>query len=68
VSTSELHDPRQPGAPDSPGDIPAEQPASLDRLDVLIGRWEMDASFEAGYFGPGTPPVTGRGGVPRSNG
>jgi len=68
VSTSELYDPRQPGAPDSPGDIPAEQPASLDRLDVLIGRWEMDASFEAGYFGPGTPPVTGRGGVPRSNG
>jgi hypothetical protein len=62
VSTNELHDPRQPGAPDSPGDIPAERPASLDRLDVLIGRWEMDASFEAGYFGPGTPPITGRGG------
>ena len=62
MSTNELHDPRQPGAPDSPGDIPAERPASLDRLDVLIGRWEMNASFEAGYFGPGTPPITGRGG------
>lgn len=23
---------------------------------------EMNASFEAGYFGPGTPPITGRGG------
>jgi hypothetical protein len=29
---------------------------------VLIGRWEMEASFEGGYFGPGTPPITGRGG------
>jgi hypothetical protein len=47
--------------PDSPGDIPAERPASLDRLDALIGRWEMQASFEAGYFGSGTPPITGRG-------
>jgi hypothetical protein len=62
VSTNELHAPRQPGAPDSPGDIPAERPASLERLDVLIGGWEMEASFGAGYFGPGTPPITGRGG------
>jgi hypothetical protein len=30
----------------SPGDIPAERPASLDRLDVLIGQWEMEAMFE----------------------
>ena len=30
----------------SPGDIPAERPASLDRLDVLIGQWEMEATFE----------------------
>lgn len=51
------------GAPDSPGDVPAERPASLDRLDVLIGRWEMEASFGAGYFGPGTPAFTGRGGL-----
>jgi hypothetical protein len=51
----------QPGS-GSPGDIPAERPGSLDRLDVLIGQWEMEASFEAGYFGPGTPPFTGRGG------
>lgn len=62
MSTHQLDDPRQPQAPDSPGDIPTERPASLDRLDVLIGQWEMEASFAAGYFGPGTPPITGRGG------
>jgi hypothetical protein len=62
MTTNELHDQRQPGPHDSPGDIPAERPASLERLDVLIGQWEMEASFEAGYFGPGTPPITGRGG------
>jgi hypothetical protein len=48
---------------DSPGDVPAERPASLDRLDALIGRWEMEATFEAGYFGPGTPEITERGGA-----
>jgi hypothetical protein len=47
---------------DSPGDIPAERPASLDRLDVLTGQWEMEATFEAGYFGPGSPAINGRGG------
>ena len=45
----------------SPGDVPAQRPATLDRLNVLIGQWEMKASFEAGFFGPGTSPVTGRG-------
>jgi hypothetical protein len=35
---------------------------SLDRLEVLIGQWEMAASFEAGYFGPGSPAVTSGGG------
>ncbi len=34
--------------PDSPGDIPAGRPASLGRLDALIGQWEMEATFEAG--------------------
>ena len=48
--------------PDSPGDIPAERPASLGRLDALIGQWEMEATFEAGYFGPDSPAFTGRGG------
>ena len=52
-----------PGAhPDSPGDIPAERPPSLDRLDALIGQWDMEATFGAGYFGPGSPAITGRGG------
>src|SRR5450755_2778066 len=27
--------------------------------------WEMEVSFEAGYFGPGSPPVAGRGGRTR---
>jgi hypothetical protein len=45
-----------PGArSDDPGDVPAERPAALDRLDVLTGMWEMEARFEAGYFGPGSP-------------
>jgi hypothetical protein len=51
----------QPGS-DSPGDVPAGRPAWLDRLDGLIGQREMEASFAAGYFGPGIPPMTGRGG------
>jgi hypothetical protein len=31
-------------------------------LDVLLGEWDMEATFEAGYFGPGSPGITGRGG------
>ncbi len=48
--------------PGSPGDIPGGRPASLGRLDLLTGQWEMEASFEAGYFGPGSPAMTRRGG------
>ena len=48
--------------PDNPGDVPAERPLALDRLDALIGQWEMEATFGAGYFGPGTSARTGRGG------
>lgn len=44
------------------GDIPAERPAALDRLDVLTGTWEMEARFEAGYFGQASPAITRRGG------
>src|ERR1022692_4520863 len=47
----------------SPGDIPGGRPVSLDRLEVLIGQWEMAASFEAGYFGPGSPATTSGGRV-----
>jgi len=46
----------------SPGDVPAGRPGSLDRLEVLIGEWQMEASFDAGYFGPGSPAVTSGGG------
>ena len=62
ATSSEPHA-HTPGAhPDSPGDVPAGRPMSLDRLDVLTGQWEMEATFEAGYFGPGSPAITGRGG------
>src|SRR6266568_1376801 len=47
--------------PDDPGDIPAERPAALDHRDVLTGTWEMEARFGAGYFGQGSPAITGRG-------
>lgn len=42
------------------GDVPASRPAELDSFDVLVGRWDMEASFEAGKFGPGTPAMTSR--------
>lgn len=46
-----------------PADVPAERHSSLDRLDVLVGQWEMEGSFEAGFFGPGSPAMTSRGGT-----
>ena len=61
-TTSEGYASGQSASADSPGDILAERPSSLDRLEALTGHWEMEAEFEAGYFGPGSPPVTGRGG------
>lgn len=44
-----------------PGDVPASRPEALRRLDGLLGEWETEASFEAGFFGPGSPAVSGRG-------
>jgi hypothetical protein len=35
-------------AADSPADVPGERPASLDRLDVLVGQWAVEATFGAG--------------------
>lgn len=49
-----------PIEPHSPDDVPSERPASLARLDVLTGRWQMEATFDAGYFGPGAPATTSR--------
>jgi hypothetical protein len=65
TTANEPRDPRQPAGADRPGDIPAGRPAALSRLDALLGEWEMEVSFEAGYFGPGSPPVAGRGGSTR---
>src|SRR2546421_441083 len=62
TNMNEPQDPRQPGTADSPGDIPAGRPPALSRLEALLGEWEMEVSFIAGYFGPGSPPVAGRGG------
>ncbi|NUT36465.1 MAG: hypothetical protein HOV79_25710 [Hamadaea sp.] len=38
-----------------------DRPAELDRLDVLVGVWESEATFDAGFFGPGSPEVKGLG-------
>src|SRR5437667_11951600 len=51
------------GGMSEPGDVPAERPASLDRLDALLGTWELEASFDAGFFGPDSPAFTERGGT-----
>lgn len=58
------HPQGQPPAADPhyPGDVPGERPTWLDRLDTLTGQWEMEATFKAGYFGPGSPAITSRGG------
>lgn len=62
TNMNEPQDPRQPGTADSPGDLPAGRPSALPRLEALLGEWEMEVSFIAGYFGPGSPPIAGRGG------
>jgi hypothetical protein len=60
ATSSQPQDPS--GRTGGPGDVPAGRPGSLDRLDVLTDDWEMEATFEAGYFGPGSPATTERGG------
>ncbi|MFI6043946.1 hypothetical protein ACIA8C_20115 [Nocardia sp. NPDC051321] len=45
-----------------PSDIPGDRDTALDRLEPLVGRWEVEASFEAGFFGPDTTAVTDRSG------
>jgi hypothetical protein len=58
--TATRHPQEQPptAGPASPGDVPAQRPASLDRLDALTGEWEMAATFEAGRLGPAIPAST----------
>ncbi len=62
AGTSSPHDHAPDTRPDGPSDIPGERSAALDHLDVLLGTWEMEARFEAGYFGAGSPAITGRSG------
>jgi hypothetical protein len=61
TSTEKPQDHDQQVAADSPGDVPGERPVALDRLNVLVGQWEMEATFHAGFFGPDSPEITGRG-------
>jgi hypothetical protein len=49
-------------ATDNQSQANGARPASLDRLDVLVGRWRLETTFEAGRFGPDSPAVTDRGG------
>jgi hypothetical protein len=60
-STEKPQDHDQQVVADSPGDIPDERPVSLERLNVLVGEWEVEATFKAGFFGPGSAEITGRG-------
>lgn len=60
--TANLEQDQSTGTHPSPGDVPAGRPASLGRLDALIGQWDMEAMFEAGFFGPGSPAITAGGG------
>jgi len=55
--------PGSPGSPTNPAGFPVQRPAWLDRLDVVVGQWEMEASFGPGYSGPGAPAITSRGGL-----
>jgi hypothetical protein len=53
------------GEPDpvvSPQDVPGSRPTALDRLAALLGQWDIEATFEAGYFGAGSPRTTESGG------
>jgi hypothetical protein len=42
--------------------VPAGRPAELDRLGVLVGSWDVEARFAAGYFGAGSAAVIEGGG------
>ena len=62
TNMNEPQDPRQPGRADGPAMSRQGGLQALSRLDELLGEWEMEALFAAGYFGPDSPPVAGRGG------
>ncbi|WP_019929968.1 hypothetical protein [Nocardia sp. BMG111209] len=58
MTTAETSD-----AGDGPHDIPAARNPALDRLDTLVGRWRVVATFPAGFFAADDPPVTRGGGA-----
>ena len=45
-----------------PSDVPGDRPAELAALDVLVGTWEMEAFFAAGFLGPDSPEMRNRSG------
>jgi len=48
----------QPNTTGSPGDVPLERPSQLAALDALLGEWDVQASFAAGFLGPDSPATT----------
>jgi hypothetical protein len=46
---------------DTPQDVPGGRPTWLDRLDALVGQWDTEAVFDAGFLGPGSAELTARG-------
>lgn len=46
---------------DPPQDVPDERPAWLDRLDALLGEWDTEAVFDAGFLGPGSAEMRAAG-------
>ena len=54
-------DPNPSSTTGAPSDIPVERPAALARLEALLGEWDMEAEFGAGYFGPDSPSLAARG-------
>lgn len=52
----------QPSMTASPGDVPPERQPQLAGLDALLGEWDVQASFAAGFFGPDSPATTIGGG------
>ena len=45
-----------------PDDVPPQRPASLSRLDILVGQWEMEMAIPGGFFSPDSAPITAEGG------
>jgi hypothetical protein len=65
MTDTESLDHRQPAVTGIPGDVPVERPSALDRLNVLLGRREVEASLAAGFLGPDEAAVTSRAGPAR---